>query len=215
MMNYDFGKDAMLSFSNYNEFWEFYHSLNIPRWHISTGLLNDRGKYIENRSYTHRLRTIFNEKKLFRRNVAIAEIVSWLDSYLILRRLLHLLRGMLKEDVLMKMKIHCEYRIEMSKNRRVDFIFEYADRILLAEFRLSDKFPNVSNMWQKKELELIIYKELLGNYLPTKVKVLIFAFIGMPEIEQGQMIEKNIKYNEENIEFFARYITQYLFQQGN
>ena len=213
-MTYDFSKDAMLSFANYKEFWSFYQGLNIAKWHISSGLLNERGKYIENRSYTQKLRQIFSEKKLFRRNVAIAEVVSWLDSYLILRRLINVLRAMLTEDILEKMKIHFEYRIEMSKNRRIDFIFEYENRILLAEFRLSDKFPNVSNMWQKKELELIIYKELLSNYLPSNLKVMMFAFIGMPEIDQGQMIEKNIKYNEENIDFFARYIAKYLIMQG-
>lgn len=212
-MKFDFSKDAMLSFSSYKAFWKFYHELNIPKWHISTGLLNDRGRYIENRSYTHKLRAVFNEKKLFRRSVAIAEIVSWLDSYLILRRLFNRLKAKLGDDILKKMKIHCEYRIEMSKNRRIDFIFEYENKILLTEFRLSDKFPNVSNMWQKKELELIIYKELLSNYLPTGIKVMMFAFIGMPEIEQGQMIEKNIKYNEENIDFFARYIMKYLFMK--
>ena len=209
-MKFDFSKDAMLSFSSYKAFWTFYQSLNIPNWHISTGLLNDRGKYIENKSYTNKLRAVFNEKKLFRRNVAIAEVVSWLDSYLILRRLFNILQAKLGDDVLSKMKIHCEYRIEMSKNRRIDFIFEYKSRVALIEFRLSDKFPNVSNMWQKKELELIIYKELLGNYLPSDLKIIMFAFIGMPEIEQGQMIEKNIKYNEENIDFFARYIMEYL-----
>ncbi len=204
-------KEAMMSFENPKEYLEFLSKLKFPEsWKVENGLLNERGKRIIDKYYTLKLKQIFNEKKLFRRNVSIAEIVSWLDGFVLMTRVIKHLNLKVDEKCFSKLKIHFEYRIRMSKNRRIDYVFEYENRILIIELRLSDKFPNLSNTWQKKELELIVYKELLHNYLPHKTRIIIYAFIFMPEYNENSKILKNIKYNKENINFFVEYVMKYL-----
>jgi hypothetical protein len=77
---------------------------------------------------------------------------------------------------------------------------------------LSSRFPNISNVWQRKEMELIIYKELLSNYIKNK-DIIIYAFIAMPEYNNTGKIDKNIKYNTQNINYFGDYIIEYLLDE--
>lgn len=205
--------NAMIYFENVNKFYEFYKQLDIyGTWKIYSGKLNDRGSKIYSKSYTKKLRTIFNEKQLFRRNVSIAEIVSWLDNYIIILRLFNYLENKIDDDIILKMSILLEYKINYSKNRRIDMILCYKEKILLVEFMLSSRFPNISNVWQRKEMELIIYKELISNYIKNK-DIIIYAFIAMPEYDNTGEIEKNIKYNTQNIYYFGDYIIEYLLDE--
>ena len=206
-----FEKNSMLSFKCANDFISFYNSLEIyGDWKIVSGLMNDRGKRIQNKSYTNEIRTIFSKSNLFRRNISIAEIVSLLDTYTLMYRVLKCLKKNMCSKSMDDLSLYSEYKIDFSKNRRIDFVFEYGSRILLCEFRISSTFPNMSSMWSKKELELIIYKELMKNYVPNNIKIILFAFIGMPEYHGKIPIEKHILYNKKNIEFFVDYILEYL-----
>lgn len=208
----NFSDNAMISFTEPRQFFEFYTSLGIIHdWKIVTGRMNDRGSQIENRSYTHKLRSLFAEKKLFRRMVSIAEIVSFLDEYYLLRLILLRLKKELSPEKYAELNIYLEYKIPYSKNRRIDVVFQVGKKLLLFEFRLSATFPNQSAMWQKKELELVIYKELMSNFLDSEYQLYLYAFIGMPEYELGKKIEKNIMYNETNIDFFVDYLITYIY----
>ncbi len=209
-----FSDESMLAFDSLNEFADFYEGLKIRnKWKIKLGDMNHRGTFIYDKPYTKQLRDLFAKKKLFRRNVSIAEIVSWLDSYVIIDRVINKLSDILSEAEYQEIKLYSEYRIRLSKNRRIDFIFEKGEKMLIAEFRLSDKFPNMTNIWQKKETELIIYKELLGNYL-NNYQIYVYAFIAMPEFSGEQALDKNQTYNNNNVDHFARYIATYLFDKG-
>jgi hypothetical protein len=206
----ELSKNAMISFQKPEQFNDFYQSLSIHGgWKIQSGLMNQRGEVIKDTAYVNYLRNLFMSKNLFRRNVSIAEIVSFLDGYEFLSRILKSFKLKVSSDVYDSVQIHIEYKIPYSKNRRVDFVFEYNDQILLTELRLSADFPNQSGMWQKKELELIIYKELMTNFLTNK-SIYLYAFIGMPEYIKLQKISKNILYNDNNIEFFVDYLITYL-----
>ncbi len=206
-------KNAMIYFKNPSNFYNFYQQLNIyGTWKICIGKLNDRGSKIYSKSYTKKLRLIFNKKQLFRRNVSIAEIVSWLDNYIIMLRLFAYIENKIDKNTFSSISILLEYKINFSKNRRIDMILCYKNKILLTEFMLSSRFPNISNVWQRKEMELIIYKELLSNYIKEK-EIIIYAFIAMPEYSTTGKIEKNIKYNTQNINYFGDYIIEYLLDE--
>ena len=205
--------NSMISFLNPDEYLLFMKKLRIsPNWRIEKGILNTRGKKIEKKSYVYTLTKVFSEKKLFYRKVSIAEIVSWLDGFVIITRLLRHLKANVDIGVYSKLEIYMEYKIEMSKNRRIDYVFKYENRLLLVELRLSDRFPNLTNVWQKKELELIIYKELLSNYIPPNIEVIIYALVFMPEYDLNTEIYKNSEYNENNVSHLANYILKYLFK---
>jgi hypothetical protein len=203
-------ENSMIYFENLNHFKDFYISLGIHGgWKIQSGIMNDRGEKIRDTAYVNYLQKLFMKKKLFRRNVSIAEVVSFLDGYEFLYRIVTELEQKIKGQVFNDINIYLEYKIPYSKNRRVDFIFEYQDKLLLTEFRLSKDFPNQSGMWNKKELELLVYKELMSNYIMDK-KIFLFAFIGMPEYAKNNKIVKNLLYNENNIDFFVDYLITYL-----
>lgn len=203
--------DSMLYFKNLNEFESFYHDFNLySDWKILTGTPNDRGRKIANRPYSQRLIKAFEKKSMFRRRLSIGELTSFMDNFYFMSRLFKTLKGKLPLDTLNEIQIFCEYKIRMSKNRRVDYILLHNEKMLLIEFRLSNDFPNTSNVWQKKELELIIYKELISNYAPKQMKVIVYAFVGMPEYEGNTNIEKHQKYNLDNLEHLSEYISLYL-----
>lgn len=208
-----FDESSMLVFNDLSSFEQYYEQLNIyGTWKIQTGLLNIRGSKIIDKHYTKELKLLFNDKKLFRRSVSIAEIVSWLDSYEIVRRCVLKIREIIGTEKMNNIKLFQEYMIKLSKARRVDYIFMFNNKILLVEFRISDHFPNMSNAWQKKELELIIYKELMTNYVNKDYRIYTYAFIMMPEYENKEPILKNIKYNNSNINHFCEYLITYLLE---
>ena len=90
---------SLLHFSNPTGFFEFVSYIDIYNgWRIDSGLLNDRGKKIEGKWYTNELRNLFREKNFFRRNVSLAEIVSWLDTLSLIKRLLDSLRLIITEE---------------------------------------------------------------------------------------------------------------------
>lgn len=206
----NFKENSMVYFEDLKDFKDFYKSLGIHGgWKIQSGLMNERGEKIKDTAYVNHLRKLFMKKKLFRRNVSIAEIVSFLDGYEFLFRIVTELEQKIDIIVFKQISLYLEYKIPYSKNRRVDFIFEFKENLLLTEFRLSRDFPNQSSMWNRKELELLVYKELMSNYLENK-RIYLFAFIGMPEYLNSSKINKNLIYNENNIDFFVDYLITYL-----
>lgn len=207
-----FSENSMLSFSNLEDFNVFYNTLRIRGiWLIQTGKMNERGKLIANKGYTATIKRKFMEKKLFRRNVSIAEVVSFLDEYVIIDRIISLLKHKLSEEEFNSIQLYLEYKIAFSKNRRIDMLFVVGNKILVVEFRLSHDFPNQSSMWTKKETELIIYKELLSNYILDEYKIYLYALIAMPEYHLKQKIDKNVLYNENNVLYFVDYFLTFLF----
>jgi len=213
---YTFKDNSMISFDSLDEFNRFYSDFDFySEWRITTAQNNVRGAIIRDKSYVNRIREMFAEKKLFRRNISIAEIVSILDSYSVMLRAFKELKQLCKQSEWNNIRLHSEYKIYFSKNRRIDFIIEYGARILLVEFRVSNIFPNVSTIWQKKESELLVYKELLRNYLPEPYRIHLYAFIAMSEYDKRQAIPKHIKYNKDNAKFFAEYVYEFIINRDS
>lgn len=201
----------MLYFNKLDKFNEFVNALDIYNgWKINTGILNKRGEEIRDKEYTKKLRKLFNDKNLFRRSVSISEIVSWLDSYLIISRFINELRKIVPSHIFDNFEIYCEYKIKLSKMRRIDYILAYNDNLLLLEFRLADKFSNLSTNWSRKMLELMIYKELLSNYSESKTRIFLYAFISLPEFENKTKLVRHVEYNNNSINHMVRYVVEYL-----
>ena len=82
---------------------------------MSKGFMNTRGEIIRHKSYANQLRKMFSVKKAFRREVSISEIVSWLDSFVMMTRIVECLRKTIPIDDYNKIEIYFEYIIKMSK----------------------------------------------------------------------------------------------------
>jgi len=203
-------ENSLFYFNNPNEFREFLKSLDLyGQWDIQYGLLNNRGREIENQSYTKYLRDAFQFKDFFRKQVSIAEIVSWLDTTSLMIRVLDVLEEKLESEVFKSLEISIEYMIEMSKKMRIDYLIIYKNTILLLEFRTVDRFTKIRPTWDLKFKELLQYKELMSYYLPDKL-LRVYAFIPLYEYRGGVINEKNKMYNNNQVNYLSEYIQKYL-----
>lgn len=198
---------SMIKFLKVSEMNRFIDELDIyGGWKISDGMLNERGKHIIDKPYYMFLKDLFNRKKLFRKSVSVAEVISWLDSLVIMRRLAHVLYKKLTIDEYNNISIDMEHKIEYSKMMRIDYILHYKNASLLIEFRLVDSFNKIRPTWEKKKVELIVYKELMQNYTPELQRIYTYAMITLFEYKNGRQVEKNITFNNNQVEYLSNYI---------
>lgn len=209
----DFQDNSLLSFQDYFAFKNFYSNLEIyDKWKISSGSMNSRGECIRHKRYSLELQSIFKEKGMFRKNVSIAEIVSWLDSFIIINNLFELLKEYYSKEIILKIGIFSEYVIKMSKKMRVDYILQYEGKVLLIELRMVSNFNKIKTTWNKKKMELLIYKELMGNYIPSHIKIYTFALVVLPEYDMSGKISKHIEYNSNQVNFLKKYIDEFIIK---
>ena len=206
--------DCLLHFKNPYQFKNFIFELGIYNgWRIDCGLMNNRGKNIESRGYTKILRKLFEENKLFRKQVSIAEIVSFLDTFVHLERVLNLLISKEEQNIIKEIEILFEYKIEMSKMSRVDCIIKYKDRICLFELRTVDSFNKLKTAYDKKRIELMIYKDMMLNYMDKIDKIVVLPLIGLYEYKDKKLNQEFYENNLKNAEFACEYIQRYILQK--
>lgn len=206
--------DSFLFFKTPTSFYKFLYSLDIYNdWKITKGTLNNRGESIRNKVYTNYLRERFNNKKMFRRSVSISEIVSWLDSFVIMKRFFQKLHSSITDEEFDCVELYCEYMIKMSKKMRVDFILKYKNTILMIEFRMVNDFTKIKKTWNKKKMELLVYKELLENYIPNQTRILTFAFISLFEYDGNKVEDIHLNYNNNQIDFLVEYFTEFVINK--
>ena len=204
--------DSLLYFDKPDDFREYLKELDIYNgWRLQSGSNNDRGKAIEGRSYTRKLRDLFREKNFYHRQVSLPEIVSWLDNMVLMKRLLDELERTMDYDAFDELEISCEYMIRMSKKMRVDYILLYRDKMLLIEYRMVNTFEKLRPTWERKFSELLCYKELMSNYIQNKT-IRLYGFIGMFEQDYKISKPKHIEYNRNQVQYLARYVNQFLIE---
>lgn len=208
-----FEENSMLYFKTLDGCLKYIRGLDIyGGWKINDGLMNDRGKHIENKTYVNELRNTFNAKRLFHKSVAISEIVTWLDSFIHLTRIIEYLQKINQQEILSDTQVIFEYVIEMSKLSRIDVIFKYKKRLCLIEFSLVNSFTRMKKAYQNKRIELMIYKDLMLNYLPNDYKVVVLPFISLYEYKDKKTVKKHLESNLKQAEFAARYIDAYILK---
>ena len=206
--------DSLFYFRNPTDFSKFIEKLNIYNdWKIGKGTMNERGERIRNKGYTNYLRNKFNNKKMFRRSVSVSEIVSWLDSFVIMKRVFEKLSNNIKGIEFNEIQIYCEYMIKMSKKMRVDFVIKYKNIILVIEFRMVNNYTKIKTTWNKKKIELLVYKELIENYVEANIKILTFAFISLYEYDGKVLDEAHYDYNNNQVDFLVTYLVEFVIKR--
>ena len=207
--------ESLLSFKNPTEFKSFIRELGfLDEWKIRRGLMNRRGYEINDKRYTSFLRNKFKEKGFFRRNVSVAEIVTWLDNFLMVDRFLDELESHIGTKFYNELEIFVEYRIRLSKNMRIDYLFKYKEKVCTVEFRTIESFEKLRPTWSKKKSELLIYKEMMLNYFIFD-KYLTYAFIALYEYSKDTPIYKHIEYNNNQIKYLSMYLREFMFDFSN
>jgi len=204
-------EESLGYFKTPKSFQRFIDRLDIYNgWKISKGLMNTRGELIRNKPYSNQLRKMFSVKKAFRREVSISEIVSWLDSFVMITRTLDVLKSKLSNEEFDNIEIYFEYIIRMSKKMRIDFIIKYNQKLLLLELRMVNDFNKIRSTWNKKKSELLIYKELMYNYIDYDIRILTYALITLYEHEGKQENLKHSKFNNDQAQYLAEYIDKFM-----
>lgn len=202
--------ESLLFFETPYCFFDFFDSLGLyGDWKILDGLMNERGKKIEDKEYTRFFRNLFKSKDFFRKEVSIAEIISWLDNLSLVKRLFLKLRNAITLEEFKNIQISVEYMIQMSKKMRIDYVFLYRNKALLLEMRTVCEFSKIRPTWSKKFHELIIYKELMGYYL-SNLDIRLYALISLYEYEGRKRIEKHYNNNENQLDYLVEYMKRYL-----
>ncbi len=202
--------DSLLYFDSPVTFFEFLEELGInEKWRVQEGLMNERGKRIEQKSYTLYLRQLFTERGFFRRLVSLAEVVSWLDNLVLISRFLRKLQYTISHSDFIQIEISIEYMIHMSKKMRIDYVFKYRHNILLVELRTVNSFSKVRSTWNKKFQELMIYKELMSYYLHD-YNFRVYALIPLYEYVKGRVVQKHYQNNENQLDYLCKYTQKYL-----
>ena len=206
--------DSLFYFRKPTDFLKFIEKLNIYNdWKIGKGTMNQRGESIRNKGYTNYLRNKFNSKRMFRKSVSVSEIVSWLDSFVIMKRVLDKLSYSIEKNEFNEIKLYCEYMIKMSKKMRVDFVIRYKNIILLVEFRMVNNYTKIKTTWNKKKVELLIYKELIENYIESDIKVLTFAFISLYEYDNKVLDKAHYDFNNNQVDFLVKYLIEFVIER--
>lgn len=207
-------EDSLGYFSEPKNYVRFIDSLDIYNgWKITKGLMNSRGEVIRHKSYANQLRKMFSVKKAFRREVSISEIVSWLDSFVMMTRVIERLRVTISIEDYNKIEIYFEYIIKMSKKMRIDFVIKYNNSLLLLELRMVDNFKKLKGTWTKKKSELLIYKELMNNYIDDEKRILTYALITLYEFDGKEKIYAHKKYNDDQAQYLAEYIRKFMIDR--
>jgi hypothetical protein len=207
--------ESLFYFNSPKEFKAFILKLGfIDDWTIKRGLMNRRGFEISDKPYTIFLKNKFKEKGFFRRNVSVAEIVTWLDNFLLVDRFLNELEMQVGTKYYNQLEIFVEYRIRLSKNMRIDYIFKHKEKVCSVEFRTIETFEKIRPTWSKKKSELLIYKEMMLNYSIFE-KYLTYAFIALYEYSKTTPIYKHIEYNNNQIKYLSMYLREFMFNFSN
>ncbi len=204
-------KSTLLYFGNPIEFVNYIHQFETYRkWKIEKGLMNDRGLEIEGTEFSIEVRRLFEEKEMFRKKVSIAEMTTWLDSFVHLERLCNIMIANFNNEQLNQIKVGFEYVVEMSKKSRVDAIIKYKDKYCLFEFSTVNSFYKLKPTFDKKRLELMIYKDMMQNYIEYPSKIICYPFIGLYEYDGNRRIEKYYQNNINNISYAYEYLKTFL-----
>ena len=194
-------------FLNPSEFITYLSKLHFSsKWRIEEGTMNNRGAAIRNRRYSKKLKKYFSDANIFRKELSIAEMF---DSYIHLLRVLEFLELKVDETIYNNIEIVLEYVVDYSKGSRVDCMMIYNDNICIFEFTCVNKYEKMKTAFDKKKLELLIYKDMMYNYMVDK-RIFSFAFVSIYEYHHGVEIQKHIDSNHKQAEFAANFIERFL-----
>ena len=176
------------------EFKEFTNKdLSLYKWKVYEQEIKDRFNQIKDYKYTNLLtikaNTVLNEYDQ-------TEIISWLDSEMIMLKIIKQLNKKLIDGITIIQELHIPFT-----NKRADYILTKNNKILILEFSYSEeKYSNYQ--YQTKLNQVINYKELLNNIFPKHIEIGTFTFIIHPEDKNEESNCKDMKRLTDLINYF-------------
>ncbi len=207
---------AMYIFKGINQFNTFSNFIEQKNWKIENQLLKDRvGKY-RNEVFFITLYNQFNDQKLTIWELKQEEIITWIDTIFLLRRIFFQIfkNGINGENV----SIIMEYPLVFGNHMRSDYLIVYDRLIIVLEFGMFNQDEKRSEeRYTKKLQESINYRQIISNLVSRDLNVVNYVMIYRPEFDwfMKKEMSDNIIYNNGEIDLLTNFIVLNIHNQDN
>ncbi|MFA5474554.1 MAG: hypothetical protein WC225_03355 [Acholeplasmataceae bacterium] len=207
---------CMKYFPSLKELSSFTNELENINWRIEKEYLRDRAEFYKKVSIFNSLKEEFVKKKISIWPLKDEEVITWLDTLELLRRVMFLVfkKGIQTE----KISIIMEYPIIFGNHMRTDFLLIYDRLIIVLEFGMFNQDEKRGEeRYTKKLQESNSYKQLLENLISSKIDVVNYVMIYRPEYSRNfqTSLKENILYNQEELEKLCKFITHLIKLQDD
>jgi hypothetical protein len=198
---------AMYSFAGFHDFLKFSEFLESQNWKIEKQLLKERVEKYYSYEAVKMLKTQFNTQKLTIWDLKEEEIITWLDTMTIIRRVfMNLFKKGINDS---KIRLIMEYPLVNGNHMRTDYLLIYDRLIIVVEFGMFNQDEKRSEeRYTKKLQESINYRQIIANQVSTDVKVINYVMIYRPEYDRytAKNLEENIIYNQYELSNLVNYL---------
>lgn len=194
-----------------NIFTDYLEKIN---WRIEKQLLKERViTYTENPKFIE-LKKKFIESKLSIWALKDEEVITWMDTLLIMRRTMMQLfkKGISSE----KLKIIMEYPLVYGNHMRTDYLIVYERLIIVLEFGMFNQDEKRSEeRYTKKLQDSITHRQVLSNMIRDQIKIVNYVMIYRPEYDRvyKKGYDENIEYNYREIKLLTDFISDLIVEQ--
>jgi len=199
--------NAMYIFEGMNQLNSFTQFIENDNWKIEKQLLKERAYQYEQKEYFLMMKHRFNSQKLSIWELKKEEIITWIDTLLLMRRLtIELFKKGINAD---EIKIIMEYPLVYGNYMRSDYLLVYDRLIVVLEFGMFNQDEKRSEeRYTKKLQESINYRQIIGNLVNSNVSVVNYVMIYLPEYDRSNEkdIESNIDHNNKELILLANFI---------
>lgn len=207
---------AMYKFKGVNQLNAFTEFIEKENWKIEKQLLKDRVEKYENTTFFQLLRNKFHEEKLSIWDLKNEEVITWIDTLLLMRRLMIELfkRGIDTQEI----EIIMEYPLVYGNYMRSDYLLLYDRLIIVLEFGMFNQDEKRSEeRYTKKLQESINYRQIIANVIDKHVHVVNYVMIYLPEYDRksSETLKKNIDHNHEELLKLANFINHFTKMQDS
>ncbi|MCF7930732.1 MAG: hypothetical protein K9L02_04440 [Acholeplasmataceae bacterium] len=199
--------NAMYIFKGINQFNTFSNFTEQACWKIEKQLLKERVEKYKTEEFFLKLEHDFNIKKLTIWELKQEEVITWIDTILLLRRILLQLfkRGVNVENI----NIIMEYPLVFGNHMRSDYLIIYDRLIVVLEFGMFNQDEKRSEeRYTKKLQESINYRQIISNSVDSSMCVINYVMIYRPEYDRAFMrdMTENIAYNNGEIDLLSKFL---------
>lgn len=205
---------CLKEFQNVSHFLQFSKRLEDMNWTIDKQLLKDRVLFYENVELFKELKREYIEKNISFFMLKDEEVITWLDTLLLLRRVILNLfqRGMMVEET----KIIMEYPFVLGNQMRSDYLIVFKQSVVILEFGMFNQDEKrKEERYTKKVQENIGHRHLLANL--TNIDIYTYVMMYRPEFDfiSHQRLKEHYSHNEVVVDNLATFLEIVIKKQLN
>lgn len=205
----------MYFLENKKSFDELFESLELNNWNIENQLFKDRASFYAKKDFFTKMRNKFLSENLTIWDLKSEEIVSWIDTFVILNRVLT--KEFINENNI-ELAVIKEYPLVYGNHMRVDYLIVFERAIIVLEMGMFNQDEKRGEeRYTKKLLESIAYKQLIENMVNGSIEVFNHVIIYRPEYDRFKNVwlRNNIIYNNGEVKTTQNYISKIVKSQIN